>query len=94
MTPEQKLMALMAADTPPAQDPLFEIAVQEKLARQRAVARFSSQAMLAVLFSGVLIGLLSVLVSSGTAGLWSMMAAVGSAGLAALVVWSLRRAAA
>lgn len=92
MTPERKLMALMAADTPPSQDPIFEIAVLEKLARLRAVERFSRMVAMIVVMSGLVVALGWAMVKGNPGTSLPMIAAVGASGIAALVVWTLRRA--
>ena len=92
MTPEQKLMALMAADTPKQPDPVFEYAVMERLARLRAVERFSRLAMAVVAGGGVLMALTWAAAQGQMAQALPIVAAVGASSIAALVIWTLRRA--
>lgn len=93
MTPEQKLMALMAADTPKQPDPAFEFAVLERLARRRAFERFSRFAIMAVVAGGLCLALLSAAVHGQVVQALPLLAAVGAAAIAGLVVWTVKRAA-
>lgn len=93
MTPEQKLMALMAAHTPKKPDPDFEYEVLERVARLQAIWRFTRLAMAVVIGGGVLVALvLGVMQGDAARILPVVAAAVGASAMAALVVWTLRRA--
>ena len=91
MTPEQKLMALLQAQTPPEHDPLFEIAVQERLARQRAFQRFTFMAMAVIAISGLAAGLGWAIFKGGVSASLPILAAVGAMGIAGLVIRTLRQ---
>ena len=93
MTPEQKLQALFAAANPPAQDYGFEIAVLERLAKQRAINRFTHRAMLMVVAGGLLAALVWALSAGQVVSLMPMFAAFVAFAVAGLVIWTLRRAA-
>lgn len=93
MTPEQKLIALMSVQTPKQPDPTFEFAVLERVARRRAVERFTRLAMAVVVAGGVFTALVwGALQGEAVQTLSGVAAAVGSAAIAGLVVWTLRRA--
>lgn len=92
MTPEQKLIALMQAQTPPLHDPLFEIGVQEKLARHRAFERFSRMSMAVVVLSGLTAALGWAVVQGQASASLPILTAVGASAMAGLVVWTVGRA--
>jgi len=92
MTPEQKLTALMRAQTPPQRDPLFEIAVQGRLARHRALERFSQMAMVVVGLSGLATGLGWAVAQGQSSASLPIVSAVAAAAMANLVVSTVRRA--
>lgn len=92
MTPEQKLQALFAANNPPAQDYGFEIGVLQRVAKQRAIARFIHLAMMMVVAGGLLLAFLLGLKTDGMASILPLMASVAASGVAGLVVWTVGRA--
>ncbi len=92
MTPEQKLQALFGTHNPPSQDFGFEIAVLERVAKQRALTRFTHLAMLMVAAGGLLAALLWAIQAENIASLMPMLAAVAACSVAALVVWTMERA--
>lgn len=92
MTPEQKLMALMAADTPKQPDPAFEFAVLERVAKQRAVASFIFRLAQIIAGGGVLVACGWALQVGDTASFLAVLAALASMSVAGLVVWVTGRA--
>lgn len=92
MTPEQKLQALFSAASPPVNDYAFEIAVLERVARQRAMGRFTHLAILILIGSGLLAALALAMRAGNIASLMPIMAAIAASSLAALVIWTMRRA--
>ena len=93
MTPEEKLMALMAAHTPKHPDPAFDLSVMERLVRRQAFERFSRMLMAVVVGSGVLIALSWGALNGEMANtLPIVMAAMGASAIAGLVIWTLGRA--
>ena len=92
MTPEQKLQALFLAQNPPSQDYGFEIAVLERIAKQRAISRFTHLAMFIAAVSGLFAALVWSMETGRTASLMAMLAAIGACAVAALVVWTMERA--
>lgn len=92
MTPEQKLQALFSAQNPPPQDYGFDIAVLERIARQRAISRFTHMAMFIAVTGGLFSALVWSMETGRTASLVLMLAAIGACAVAALVVWTMERA--
>ena len=92
MTPEQKLEALFASQKPAPNDYGFEIAVLERIAKQRAFNRFSQLAMMMLAAGGLLVALVWMLIAGEVTAIMPMLAAVAALGLAGLVVWSHGRA--
>lgn len=88
---EQKLQALFAASKPEA-DYGFEIAVLERLAKQRALTRFTHLAMAMVVAGGLLVALIWALDRGQVLALMPMFAACGAAAVAGLVIQTLGRA--
>lgn len=93
MTPEQKLMALMAMDTPKQPDPVFEYAVLKRVAKQRAVAAFAHMLAKIVVGGGVLMACAWALQAGDSAAVVSVLMSVGALSVAGLIVWVLGRAA-
>jgi hypothetical protein len=93
MTPEQKLMALMAMDTPTQPDPPFEYAVLKRVAKQRAVAAFAYMLAKIVVGGGVLLACAWALQAGDTVSVLSVLMSVGALGVAGLIVWTLGRVA-
>lgn len=95
MTPEQKLAALFAAEAAPARDLLFETAVAERVARERAVRRVVAMTPWAAAAAAGLLGVqpaVGVLAESLGPSLTPATMILGAglgAGLAA--VWLVRR---
>ncbi|WP_292053002.1 MULTISPECIES: hypothetical protein [unclassified Brevundimonas] len=93
MTPEEKLMALMASYAPKQPDPAFDLSVMERLARRQAFERFSRMLMAVVVVSGLMIALAwGALYGQMADTLPIVMAAMGASAIAGLVVWTLGRA--
>lgn len=92
MTPEQKLEALFASQKPAENDYGFEIAVLERIAKARAVNRFSNMAMAALAGSGLLAAIVWMFIAGEVAAVVPIGAAVAAMGLAGLVIWSHARA--
>lgn len=92
MTPEQKLEALFASHKPAPNDYGFEIAVLERIAKQRAFNRFSNMAMAALAGGGLLAAIVWMVVAGEVAAVMPIAASVAALGLAGLVVWSHGRA--
>mgnify|MGYP000972631139 CR=1 FL=1 len=90
---EQKLEAFFATSRPAAQDYEFEIAVLERIAKHRAVARFSQIAMLIVALGGTAIAMIWGAFSGQAGALAPLVSAVGGMAVAGLVIWTLGRAA-
>ena len=93
MTPEQKLMALMAMDTPKQPDPAFEYAVLKRVAKQRAVDAFAHMLAKIVVGGGVLMACAWALQAGDSAAVVSVLMSVGALSLAGLIVWTLGRVA-
>lgn len=93
MTPEQKLMALMALDTPKQPDPVFEYAVLKRVAKQRAVDAFAHMLAKIVVGGGVLMACAWALQAGDSAAVVSVLMSVGALSVAGLIVWVLGRAA-
>lgn len=93
MTPEQKLQALFAASSPPENDYGFEIAVLERLVKQRAINRFTHLAMRMLVAGGLLVAMVWAVSQGQVASLMPLLSAAGACALAGLVIWTLRRAA-
>ena len=92
MTPEQKLQALFAASKPPAQDYGFEIAVLERIAKRRAIDRFTYLAMWVVVMGGVMAAVFWTIEAGRVASLGPIVSAIAASSLAALVIWTMGRA--
>lgn len=92
LIPEQKLAALFAASKPVEQDYGFEIAVLERIGKQRAITRFTHLAMLIVVAGGLLAALLWAMQAGNITSLMPILAAIAASSIAALVVWTLGRA--
>ena len=89
LSAEEKLQALFAASKPPASDCGFEIAVLARLAKQRAIARFTHLAMAVVVVAGLLAALFWALTEGQELALMPILAACGAAALASLVIRTL-----
>lgn len=92
MTPEQKLQALFVAQNPPVQDLGFEIAVLDRIAKQRAVMRFTHLAMMMVMGGGLLAAIMRAMETGRMASAVPVLASIAAAGVAALVIWTMERA--
>jgi len=93
MTAEQKLMALMALDTPKQPDPVLEYGVLNRVAKQRAVAAFAHMLAKIVVGGGVLMACAWALQAGDSAAVVSVLMSVGALSVAGLIVWVLGRAA-
>lgn len=92
MTPEQKLQALFAAQNPPEQDFGFEIAVLDRIAKQRAVTRFTHLAMMMVVGGGLLTAMMWALHTGRMASVLPVLASIAASGVAALVIRTMEAA--
>lgn len=95
MTPEEKLNALFAAEAAPTRDLMFETAVAERVARERAVRRVAAMAPWAAASGAGLLGVqpaLAVLAETLAPSL-SPATMIFGAGLAAGLasLWLIRR---
>jgi hypothetical protein len=105
MTPEEKLFAVFAAETPPVRDLVFEAEVARRLAARRAVTRSlaavpATVAACACLWAlgeaipGGLSGALAAGVMVSASSVWSVAAVLAATGAAGLVWLSGRLSAA
>lgn len=90
---EQKLQALFASSKPADRDYGFEIVVLERIAKRRAVTRFTQLAMVILVLGAIAIAMIWGAFSGQVAAIVPMVSAVGGIAVAALVVWTLNRAA-
>ena len=92
MTPEQKLEALFASHKPVSNDYGFEIAVLERIAKQRAINRFTHLVMMMLVGTGGLAAMMWALQTGRMMSVMPVLASIAASGVAALVIWTIERA--
>lgn len=92
MTPEQKLQALFTAQNPPAQDFGFEIVVLDRIAKQRAVTRFTHLAMIMMVGGGLLASMMWALQTGRVVLVVPVLASIAASGVAVIVIRTMEAA--
>ena len=92
MTPEQKLQALFAAQAPASRDFAFELAVMQRVAKRRALARFTRLGLMTVAGSSLLLAAGWAIDAGELGAMLPLLAGAAGSAFAGLVVWTVRPA--